>query len=155
VGLSDLYCTPARAHIERHGGTFVEHSIAEALELAGDGAVAAVRLRDGSRLEASYFVAAVPAPQMMRMLPASAVADRFFARCAELSSSPIICVHAWFDREITRSAFVGFIGTATQWLFNKRRIFERRGEHHAGYLSFVISGARGLVHRSNDELLNM
>jgi uncharacterized protein with NAD-binding domain and iron-sulfur cluster len=81
--------------------------------------------------------------------------DSFFAPISELQSSPIICVHAWFDRDITDSAFVGFIGTTTQWLFNKRRIFELRGERHPGYLSFVISGARKLIDRSNDELLDI
>ena len=58
------------------------------------------------------------------MLPDSLRTDPFFAPIAELQSSPIICVHAWFDRDVTDSAFVGFIGTTTQWLFNKRRIFE-------------------------------
>ena len=64
-------------------------------------------------------------------------------------------MHAWFDRDVTDSAFVGFIGTTTQWLFNKRRIFELHGERHPGYLSFVISGARKLIDRSNDELLDI
>jgi uncharacterized protein with NAD-binding domain and iron-sulfur cluster len=50
---------------------------------------------------------------------------------------------------------VGFIGTTTQWLFNKRRIFEMHGERHPGYLSFVISGARKLIDRSNEELLDI
>jgi uncharacterized protein with NAD-binding domain and iron-sulfur cluster len=56
---------------------------------------------------------------------------------------------------VTNSAFVGFIGTTTQWLFNKRQIFAQHGERHSGYLSFVISGARHLVERSNDELLEL
>jgi zeta-carotene desaturase len=61
----------------------------------------------------------------------------------------------WLDREVTDSAFVGFIGTQTQWMFNKRRIFEQHGERHPGYLSFVISGARKLVDGSNSELLDL
>ncbi len=38
-------------------------------------------------------------------------------------------------------------------MFNKRRIFTQHGQRHPGYLSFVISGARNLVDRSNDELV--
>ncbi len=155
VGLSDLYCTGARAAIERANGTIDTHAIVESLEPGAGGAIAAARLRDGRRIEARYFISAVPAPQLLRFLPESAVADPFFARLAKLESSPIVCVHVWLDREVTRSPFVGFIGTATQWLFNKRRIFESRGEHHPGYLSFVISGARELVDRPNDELLDV
>jgi hydroxysqualene dehydroxylase len=155
VGLSDLYCTGAKQLIERNGGSVFSHSIVEMLELGAHGDVASVRLRDGRRIEASNFISAVPAPQLLRLLPENCVADPFFSRFNGLSSSPIICVHVWLDREVTNSPFIGFIGTTTQWLFNKRRIFAQRGEAHPGYLSFVISGARKLVDRSNDEILDI
>ena len=155
VGLSELYCTGAKQLIERAGGSVVSHSIVEMLELGAGGRVASVRLRDGRRIEASDFISAVPAPQLLRLLPENAVADPFFSRFTGLSSSPIICVHVWLDREVTDSPFIGFIGTTTQWLFNKRQIFAQRGEAHPGYLSFVISGARKLVDRSNQELLDI
>lgn len=154
VGLSDLYCKGAAELVERSGGVVALHTTAEAIELE-DGRAVRVKLRDGNRLEAANFVSAVPAHQLLRLLPDSLSADPFFARVSGLGSSPIICVHAWFDREVTDSAFVGFIGTATQWLFNKRRIFAQRGERHPGYLSFVISGARKLVDRPNEELLEI
>jgi squalene-associated FAD-dependent desaturase len=155
VGLTDLYCTGATRLIERAGGTVLSHSIVEMLELGAHGHVASVRLRDGRRIEASNFISAVPAPQLLRLLPENAVADPFFSRFAGLSSSPIICVHVWLDREVTNSPFIGFIGTTTQWLFNKRQIFAQRGEAHPGYLSFVISGARKLVDRGNQEILDI
>jgi squalene-associated FAD-dependent desaturase len=155
VGLSDLYCTGAERVIERAGGSVVPHSIVEMLEFGARGHVASVRLRDGRRVEASDFISAVPAPQLLRFLPENAVADPFFSRFTGLSSSPIICVHLWLDRQVTSSPFIGFIGTTTQWLFNKRQIFAERGEAHPGYLSFVISGARKLVDRSNQEILDI
>jgi squalene-associated FAD-dependent desaturase len=155
VGLTDLYCTAATRLIEHAGGTVLSHSIVEMLELGAGGDVAGVRLRDGRRIEASDFISAVPAPQLLRFLPENAVADPFFSRFTGLSSSPIICVHVWLDRQVTNSAFIGFIGTTTQWLFNKRQIFAQRGEAHPGYLSFVISGARKLVDRGNQEILDI
>ena len=155
VGLSDLYCTGSKQLIDRAGGTVLSHSIVEMLELGVRGNVASVRLRDGRRIEASDVISAVPAPQLLRILPENAVADPFFSRLADLSSSPIICVHVWLDREVTNSPFIGFIGTTTQWLFNKRQIFAQRGEMHPGYLSFVISGARKLVDRSNQDILDI
>ena len=57
-------------------------------------------------------------------------------------------------KSLTRP-FVGFVGTTTQWLFNKRRIFAENGERANGYLSFVISGARKLVDAGNEELLDL
>ncbi|HUO03695.1 MAG TPA: hydroxysqualene dehydroxylase HpnE [Candidatus Binataceae bacterium] len=153
VGLSDLYCSGAKELIERAGGQLIPHAIVETLEPGGDGRIAGVRLRDGQRLQARNFISAVPAQNLLRFLPENAVAEPFFSRLAGLSSSPIICAHVWFDREVTQSPFVGFIGTTTQWMFNKRKIFESRAEAHPGYLSFVISGARKLVDKSNDDLL--
>ncbi len=155
VGLSELYCKGASEIIEQTGGFVEPRAIVEALELGEGGRIASVRLRDGRRLGASNFIAAVPPHHLLRFLPENAVGDPFFARLADLSTSPIVCVHAWFDRPVTDSAFVGFIGTPTQWLFNKRRIFDLHGESHPGYLSFVISGARKIVDNSNDELLEM
>ncbi len=153
VGLSELYCTAAAAFIERNGGVVASHAAVQELELDSDATVKSVRLRDGRRLEAANFISAVPSAQLLAMLPEPLAADPFFSPFLELGTSPIICVHVWLDREVTDFAFVGFIGTSTQWLFNKRRIFEQHGERHPGYLSFVISGARPLIDRSNDELL--
>lgn len=153
VGLSELYCRPATDFIEARGGMVVARAGVEALELGGEGTVAQVRLRGGRRIEAANFIATMPPAQLLAILPEGVVVDPFFAKLRELDSSPIICVHVWFDRAVTDSAFVGFIGTATQWMFNKRKIFEQHGERAPGYLSFVISGARALVDRSNEELL--
>lgn len=153
VGLSDLYCSAAASFIEQRGGVVAARAGVERLELDGR-TVVGVRLRDGRRLEAANFVAAVPFGALGQMLPAEIAADPFFARLAALKTSPIICVHVWLDRQVTDAPFVGFIGTTTQWLFNKRRIFDDNGEKHPGYLSFVISGARALVDRSNEELLD-
>ncbi len=155
VGLTELYCTGSKRLVERAGGAVESHSIVEMLELGPGGVVASVRLRDGRRIEAANFISAVPAPQLLRFIPENAIADPFFARLTGLTSSPIICVHIWLDREVTNRPFVGFIGTTTQWLFNKRRIFTQRGETHPGYMSFVISGARSLVERGSDELLEI
>ncbi|HVA81086.1 MAG TPA: FAD-dependent oxidoreductase, partial [Candidatus Binataceae bacterium] len=154
-GLSDLYCPGAREFIERTGGVVATRAIVESIETGADGLAARVHLRDGRQLGAANFISAAAPHHLLRMLPEGAVADPFFARLGELETSPIICVHVWFDREVTRSAFVGFIGTQTQWMFNKRKIFERHGERHPGYLSFVISGARKLIDRSNEEILDL
>jgi hydroxysqualene dehydroxylase len=155
VGLSDLYCSASARMIEASGGLVETRAVVEMLEFGAEGKITGVRLRDGRRLQAANFIAAVGPAQLARFLPEGAGADPFFAHLDEITSSPIICVHAWFDREVTDAAFVGFIGTATQWLFNKRRIFADHGERANGYLSFVISGARKLIDAGNEELLDL
>ena len=129
-------------------------SIVDSLEM-GDNMVSAVRLRDGHKLKAANFIAAVPPAQLLKLLPHALAGGGRFSHISTLKSSPIICVHLWLDREVTGSAFVGFAGRTTQWLFNKRRIFSQHGAHHPGYLSFVISGARELAELPNDDLLKI
>ena len=154
VGLSELYCTAAREFIEQRDGTVASHVIVDGLEMA-DHKITGVRLRNGASLRAAHFIAAVPPGQLHKLLPETVVHDKFFSHLNTLEASPIICVHSWLDREVTRSAFVGFIGRTTQWLFNKRRIFNQHGAQHPGYLSFVISGARELAELPNDDLLKI
>jgi len=154
VGLSDLYCPASVRMIEAGGGLVETRARVDALELGADGRVSGVRLRDGRRLKASNFIATVPPAQLVRLLPEQAAAGPFFAHLGEITYSPIVCVHAWYDREVTEAPFVGFVGTTTQWLFNKRRIFAENGARANGYLSFVISGARKLVDTGNEELLD-
>jgi hydroxysqualene dehydroxylase len=155
VGLSDLYCPGSVRKIEASGGLVETRAAVEGLEFGLEGKITGVRLRDGRRLQAANFIAAVPPAQLVRLLPEGAGADPFFAHLGEITSSPIVCVHAWFDREITDAPFVGFVATTTQWLFNKRRIFADNGARANGYLSFVISGARKLVDAGNEELLDL
>jgi squalene-associated FAD-dependent desaturase len=154
VGLSDLYCTAAAAFIQQRDGVVAPRTGVETLELGPDGTIERARLRDGNGLAAANYIVAVPCGSLLQMLPPATAADPFFAKLAGLKQSPIICVHVWLDREVADSAFVGFIGTTTQWLFNKRKIFDKSAERHPGYLSFVISGARGMVDRPNEELLD-
>lgn len=152
VALSELYCSAAREFIEKRGGVVLNRAVVDSLEMS-EGIVSAVSLRDGAKIPAANFIVAVPPQQLLRMLPRAVISDGLFCKIGQLKSSPIICVHVWLDREVTSSAYVGFVGTTTQWLFNKRRIFNQFGAHHPSYLSFVISGARELVESPNDDLL--
>ena len=152
VGLSELYCVPSRAYIERSGGAVMTHAAVTGLELDGGGRVLKVRLREGREISADYFISAVPWGALLRILPATAAEDAFFSRLNRLSFSPIICAHLWLDRQVIDAPFVGFIGTTTQWLFNKDAIWTGRASRAAAHLSFVISGARSLIERPNQEL---
>ena len=128
VGLSDLYCAACARTASRRAAAWSRPVPSSKCWSSTRMAISGVRLRDGRRLQAANFIAAVPPPQFPRCCRKAAVADPFFARLGELKVSPIICVHVWLDREVTDSAFIGFIGTTTQWLFNKRRIFAQHGE---------------------------
>jgi squalene-associated FAD-dependent desaturase len=155
VGLSDLYCDPAREFIERNNGVVACRMMADHFEIGEGGNIARVRLRDGSALEAANFIAAITPDRLLKLLPEGVVGTSPFTNLAQIKTSPIVCAHVWLDREVTRSPFVCFIGTDTQWMFNKRAIFTKKTDRWSGYLSFVISGARDFVGRPNDELVEV
>ena len=61
VGLSDLYCPGSVRMIESSGGLVETRAVVEMLEFGAEGKIEGVRLRDGRRLQAANFIAAVPA----------------------------------------------------------------------------------------------
>ncbi len=153
VGLSELYTTDARRFIEARGGRIETKAHVVGVGFRGD-EVSHFELRDGRRLTASAYVSAVPPQGLFPLLP---IAVRrsvpALGGIEHLTSSPIVSVHVWFDRPIlAERPFVGFVGTETHWAFN-RDVISGRTDRDGGYLSFVISGARGIVDDENDAIV--
>lgn len=154
VGLSDLYAPPAQRFIEARGGRVLLKAPVAQIEHAGD-RVTSVLLRDGQRLKADWVLSAVSAAAFLKLIP-SRLSERepVFQRIAQLGFAPIISIHLWFDRSISRSAFAGLLDTHIQWFFNKSRILHGT-QSKEGYVSLVISGARRFVEWSEARLLTM
>jgi len=143
VGLSDLYTGASRRFIEERGGRVRAGETAAGLHRDGD-RVVAVQVRDGDRIECDAVVAAVTPRALERLGVALPGLDRF-------DSSPILSINLWLDVSPSSVAdfdFAAMLGGQAQWLFNKERITGGRARH----LAVVISAARDLVGRSNDEL---
>src|SRR4029078_319226 len=68
VGLSDLYTGGAQAFIEARGGA-VRVGAQVARLIVECGRAAAVELKDGERIEADYFISAVPHSAFLQMMP--------------------------------------------------------------------------------------
>lgn len=154
VGLSDLYGGQSRRIVEEKQGQVRLNCPAAGLELNGD-RVKAVRLADGSRIEAEGVISSVPPAALLKLLPPEAPG------CAELSeslrrfgSSPILSVNLWLARPVTEELFVALIGCRFQWLFNKQAILKLAGLC-AGYVSLIISAAASFLDRPNEELVRM
>jgi squalene-associated FAD-dependent desaturase len=155
VGLSDLYTDDARRYIEARGGR-VELKSQVADLVVSENQASALRLRDGAQVEADACISAVPPKALAALLPdafrngggrpAHDTLAWHALACDAFESSPIVSVHLWFDRPVLADAFVGLIGTTTQWLFN-RSLLTGNGGNGAGRqcLSAVISAGRELV----------
>jgi squalene-associated FAD-dependent desaturase len=114
---------------------------------AGD-RVGALELRDGSRLEADWYIAAVPFERLFDLLPAAWARDiPAFSLLKNLETSPIVSVHLWYDRPITELPHAVLVDCLGQWLFNRGQVTE--GEH---YFQVVISAARRLRGAGHEEI---
>ncbi len=151
VGLSELYTDAARDFIERKGGHFLLKSPVLRLHFQGR-EFHEVELEGGRRLSAENLLVTVPFTVLRKILPDWMLyEDPFFSPLSALTSSPIVAINLWFDREFLHRPFVGLWGTQVHWIFNKGRLF-REGPN---YLSLVISGAREELQTPGPQLIEI
>jgi squalene-associated FAD-dependent desaturase len=153
VGLSELYTDDARRYIEARGGRVELKSPVADFVVTGN-QVSALRLRDGARVEADACISAVPPKALAALLPDVLRNGGGLRALDAFETSPIVSVHLWFDRPVLAHAFVGLIGTTTQWLFNRNQL-TGTGYNGTGRqcISAVISAGRDLVDRPTGEIV--
>ncbi len=149
VGLSELFVDPACRYIRDRGGRVIFGARVAAVILEG-GRATGVRLQDGSLIEASAVILAVPGWSIGPLLPPEMPGLRELQQASGLPVSPIISLHLWYRRDFPQEAAIGVIGRTVQWIFNRRKIEEKGGQ--GGHLSCVISAAGDLVDGSNEKL---
>ena len=151
VGLSDLYTDGASSFISARGGRVSTGAQVQRL-IIEHGVVSSVELKDGSRIEADFFISAVTPEALLAILPTQLRTDGF-AGLERLGSSPIVSVNLWFDQPIIEREFVGMLGTRSQWLFNKDLILTTG--KRSNQVAVIISAARDFVDWNKDELVKM
>ena len=144
--LPDIYVEPACAFVRERGGG-VNPSSPGRVVIEG-GRVAGIEMR-GVRIDAAVVVVAVPWFSLGAALTGdTAPLARVLDSAARMAASPIVTVNLWFDRGVLPASFVGLPGRTFQWVFDKRQVFGDTASH----LSFVSSGAAGVVAESNEAL---
>jgi squalene-associated FAD-dependent desaturase len=145
--LDAMYAEPARAFLERHGGTVRTETPAR-IGIRGD---RLVHVENGSEQ--------FGAPVVVSAVPWFAFADLFdgeppaiagvIAQARRMQPCPIVTVNLWLDGPLFEEPFVGLPGRDMQWVFDKRQAFGASASH----LSLVSSGAEALARRGNEELI--
>jgi squalene-associated FAD-dependent desaturase len=153
VGLSQLYTQQAREFIEARGGLVRLRTVAAGLQIGGArGRVSGVRLRGGELLQAGAVISAIPYDALARLLPPGpGELDALAGALERFRPSSIVSIHLWLDRAVTGLEFASLLGTKAQWLFNKRLMWQGKGD----YLSLVISSAGELLGLQREALVEM
>jgi squalene-associated FAD-dependent desaturase len=151
VPLEELYAQPAAKAIEASGGVVITKQAARVV-LDGDDAVVAVRAGDLT-IATRAVVSAVPWHAVSKIWEAGCppALAKVCADASAMASSPIVTVNLWFDRPIMQGRFVGIIGGAIHWAFDKSAIFGVA----AGHVSVVSSGAEALTNLENAEIVEI
>jgi len=150
VGLTSLVGTEARRYIEERGGRVILGQKTEELLLEG-GRIGGARLADGSVLRGDCYICAVPHRLLLAVIPPGLRGDPFFRRARELTTTPIVNIHLWYDRPVMDLDFAAFINSETQWVFNKSKMWHLDGDSQ--YLDISLSGARHYIDLPKEEII--
>jgi squalene-associated FAD-dependent desaturase len=147
VPLGRLYGEEMQRWFDGRGVKLLFNSGVQRLRRDG-GRVAGVELRDGTCLDADWYVAAVPFDRLIDLLPEDWVRQYpCFSNLKNLESSPITSVHLWYDRAVMDLPHAVLVGCLGQWVFNRGEVAP--GEH---YLQVVVSAARMFRGLGHDEV---
>ena len=155
VPLGSLYTEPTLAYLAKRGGCVRLHTIVESIDFAKEGPlrVTGFSLRDGTRLEADYYVSALQFDLLLKLLPEAVTANvPYWQNLHGLELSPICGVHLWFDRPLDCPEALAVLDRETEWIFHKNRNFDQP-EGEGSYLSIVISASRRLAGLPKEEIL--
>jgi hydroxysqualene dehydroxylase len=147
-----VYAEPAREYVESRGG--VVRLGAPATVTLGNDAVSSFEVQAlNERWRPHVIVSAVPWFALRELFAGdTAMLADVLDRAGRMTSSPIVTVNLWFDRDVLadiQAPYVGLPGRSMQWVFDKRAVFGGDASH----LSLVSSGASPLVALTNEELV--
>jgi squalene-associated FAD-dependent desaturase len=147
-----MYAEPAREYVESRGGSVLLG--ASATITLGNGVVSAFEVQAlNERWRPDVIVSAVPWFALRELFAGdTATLAGVLDRAGRMTSSPIVTVNLWFDRDVLadiQAPFVGLPGRSMQWVFDKRAVFGGDASH----LSLVSSGASPIVALTNEELI--
>ena len=112
-GLGDLYVPAALRSIMAAGGRVHLRTRVVALVLHC-GKAAGVLLEDGTRINATHCVMAMPPQSLARLLPARCRAQRPFCDTRVFEPSPQVSVYLWLDRKLASDRYWARAACGTQ-----------------------------------------
>lgn len=148
-GLGALVVDPAAEYLGRNGGEVFARAAVRSIDLDPEGRFRSASTRDGMRHEAASVVLALPPRETARLLPSYATGFGPL-QAQRMSESPIVAVHAWFDRPVAEHAMAGLLDSSVHWVFDRGRI---GGARPPGYVALVTSAADRFASLPPEEVL--
>jgi squalene-associated FAD-dependent desaturase len=144
--LEQVHAEPAERALDALHASVWKRARVQRIELGARGEVAGV-LVGGRSFSADAVVLAAPHEDAAKLLPESSGLDP--AALGSLGSSPILNLHAVWDRPVLPHAFAAGVGTPLEWMFDRTRA---AGVEHGQYLAVSLSAADRWVGQSSESL---
>ena len=176
VGLSSLMGEAAMDYIQSKGGQVLPGVRVTRFILGDEGRegqsggpgkqnprIEGVEVVGGKVIRGDIYLSALPFQAFSSVLPSRLTEDPFFKGAGQLSSSPIVNIHIWYDRQVMEPSsppFVASLDSPLQWVFDKGSILTANGAggSSAGtvlpgrYICISVSGAWEYINRPKEEL---
>ncbi len=160
VPLGTLYTEPTLAYLQARGGCVRTRTTIDAIRFTdftpdSPPRIAGLTLTDGETVTADYYISALQFDLLRKLLPAQITAGiPYWESLDGIELSPILGVNVWFDRPIECPPALALLDRATEWIFNKNRIFGLPPGSNA-HLSLVISASHRYAALPKDEVLDL
>ena len=138
----------ATAYIETRGGEVRLGAKVESL-VFDDGAVHGVRLASGETIEADGVIASIPPDGLESILPQT-IRRETLGPMRRITWSPIVNLHAWFDRPVMKREFLIPVDSPLQTIFNVSVLHGR--DHGPWHLAISQSAASEWIDRSSESV---
>ena len=152
VGLSELLVIPAAHYITEHGGETRRGARVQSVNVRNHH-VESIQTAGGESLVANSYILAVPSHD----LPSASGDEPLLTDLPPFTTTPIVSINLWLDREIFQDEFAAVLNSNIQWIFNRTRLCDgARSTRSTGqHLSLVISGAEHFVDWSKESIIQM
>ena len=152
VGQTQLYSDAAAELLDKRKSKILLNTAVDSIEITGD-RIISIKLRDGEKVTANYYISSLPPQQLQRILPSKLKTIKPFDTLGRYISAPIISFHLWFDKNFMDVDFIGLANCNLQWLFDRRKFI--KSDKRTGFISAVISGAHDYVNLTKEKLLSL
>jgi squalene-associated FAD-dependent desaturase len=133
IPLGELHGDPAERYLRAAGASIALRTAVREVRVVPEGFRLAV---DGDTITADAVVLATTPESAAEVLPPDALAEP--GNLTKLGASPIVNVHAVYDRRVTGLPFAAIVGSPVQWVFDRTEI---SGVTEGQYLAVSLSAA--------------
>ena len=152
-GLSQLLDMPTQDFINQRSGKILLNQNVKSLNFNND-KLENIKLSKDIVIKSDFYIFAIPFNELTNLLTKNILIQKDLNKISNLSFSPIIAIHLWFDKIIMNQEFLALLESPIQWVFNRNKI-EEKPNSQKQHLCISISGASDLINLSKNELIKL